>query len=48
MFGQEIKAVTSGTIWIDFITPGCSKGRRSRTLMERFGIKPEECMGFRR
>lgn len=46
MFGQEIKAVTSGTIWIDFITPGCSKGKALKTLMERFGIKPEECMAF--
>ena len=46
MFGQEIKAVTSRTIWIDFITPGCSKGKALKTLMKLFGIKPEECMAF--
>ena len=46
LFGREIKAVTSGTIWIDFITPGCSKGKALRTMMELFDVKPEECMAF--
>lgn len=45
-FAEEIKVVTSGTIWIDFITPGCNKGAALRTLMDRFGVKPEECMAF--
>ena len=26
MFGAEIKVVTSGNIWIDFIAPGTNKG----------------------
>lgn len=46
MFGQEIKVVTSGTIWIDFITPGCSKGTALKTMLELLDVNPEECMVF--
>lgn len=46
LFGDEIRAVTSGTIWIDFITPGCNKGTALRQLMMVLDISPEECMAF--
>lgn len=45
-FGSEIKIVTSGNIWIDFIAPGANKGTALRALMEHLHIKPEECMAF--
>lgn len=46
MFGSEIKVVTSGNIWIDFIAPGTNKGAALKNLIDRLGIKPEECMAF--
>ena len=46
MFGAEIKVVTSGNIWIDFIAPGTNKGAALSNLMKLFHIKPEECMAF--
>ena len=45
-FSSEIKVVTSGNIWIDFIVPGCNKGSALRNLMDLFGIIPEECAAF--
>ena len=46
LFGSELKVVTSGNIWIDFIAPGTNKGAALSRLMELFHIKPEECMAF--
>ncbi len=46
MFGSEIKIVTSGNIWIDFLAPGSNKGTALRHLMDLFHVKPEECMAF--
>lgn len=46
MFSSEIKVVTSGNIWIDFIVPGFNKGSALKHLMDLFNIKPEECMAF--
>ncbi len=46
MFGDEIKVVTSGNLWIDFIAPGSNKGTALQDLMSLFNIKPEECMAF--
>lgn len=46
LFGNEINIVTSGNIWIDFITPGTNKGTALQTLMELWNIKPSECMAF--
>lgn len=45
-FGSEIKVVTSGTIWIDFIAPGANKGTALSGLIRRLGVKPEECIAF--
>ena len=46
LFGEEIKVVTSGNIWIDFIAPGSNKGTALQTLMNLFHVKPEECAAF--
>ena len=46
LFGAEIKVVTSGNIWIDFIAPGTNKGTALEKLTQKLGIKPEECMAF--
>lgn len=46
IFGNEIKVVTSGNIWIDFIAPGTNKGAALQTLLDTLHIQPEECMAF--
>lgn len=46
MFGDEIKVVTSGNLWIDFIAPGANKGTALKTLLELLHVRPEECMAF--
>ena len=46
IFGSEIKIVTSGNIWIDFIAPGTNKGTALQQLLEKLQIKPEECIAF--
>lgn len=46
MFRDEIKVVTSGNIWIDFIAPGANKGTALAGLMKLLDIKQEECMAF--
>lgn len=46
IFGSEIKVVTSGNLWIDFIAPGANKGTALQGLLDMFHIKPEECMAF--
>ena len=46
LFGSEIKVVTSGNIWIDFIAPGTNKGTALQHLIKELNIKPEECMAF--
>ena len=46
LFGSEIKVVTSGNLWIDFIAPGTNKGTALEKLLELFHIAPEECIAF--
>ncbi|WP_122643741.1 HAD family hydrolase [Luxibacter massiliensis] len=46
MFGNEIKIVTSGNIWIDFIAPGANKGTALENMMKLFHVTPKECMAF--
>ncbi len=46
MFESEIKVVTSGMIWIDFIAPNANKGTALRNLAGKLGISREECMAF--
>ena len=45
-FGAEIKVVTSGNIWIDFIAPDANKGTALSALLNTLHIRPEECMAF--
>ena len=45
-FGSEIKVVTSGNIWIDFIAPGTNKGTALSEMMKILDVKPEECIAF--
>ena len=44
--GDEIRVVTSADHWIDFIAPNANKGTALKVLMEKFGIKKEECICF--
>lgn len=46
LFSQEIKVVTSGNIWVDFIAPGFNKGTALQTLLAHLKISPEECLAF--
>lgn len=46
VFKDEIKITTSGNIWVDFITPGASKGHALKTLMSMLNIKREESASF--
>lgn len=46
LFSSEIKIVTSGNMWVDFIAPGTNKGIALQVLMEHLGLQPEECMSF--
>lgn len=45
-YSDQLKVVTSGNIWIDFIVPGYNKGTGLQAFLDLFGIKPEECMAF--
>ena len=46
LFSSEIKIVTSGNRWVDFIAPGTNKGIALQVLMDHLHIKPEECVAF--
>lgn len=46
LFNDEIKVVTSGMIWIDFIAPNANKGSALSDLAAHLGIRPDECMAF--
>ena len=46
LFKKEIKVVTSGNIWIDFIAPNANKGTALEKLANHLNIKPEECIAF--
>lgn len=46
LFSSEIKVVTSGNLWIDFIAPGTNKGTALKNLLDLFHIAPEDCIAF--
>lgn len=46
LFKDQIKIVTSGNIWIDFIAPGSNKGTALSAFMDLFHVTPDECMVF--
>lgn len=45
-FGDEIKIVTSGNIWIDFIAPNANKGSALAGLLAHLGLNPENGIAF--
>lgn len=46
VFHDEVRVVTSGNEWIDFLMPGSNKGTALRKLLTALDIRPEECMVF--
>ena len=45
-FQSEIKVVTSGNIWVDFIAPGANKGSALSRLLAHLDLSPEEGIAF--
>lgn len=45
-FKQEIKVVTSGNIWIDFIAPNANKGTALANLLRHLGLDPADGVTF--
>ena len=46
IFGSEIKIVTSGTIWIDFIAPNANKGSSLSNIVSSLGMDPKNGITF--
>lgn len=46
LFQEEIKVVTSGMDWIDFIPLHSNKGTALKTLLKELNIAPEETISF--
>lgn len=44
--GDQIRVATSAAHWIDFIAPNANKGSALAVLMDRFGVRREECICF--
>lgn len=45
-FSSEIKVVTSGNIWIDFIAPDANKGSSLEALLRHLHISPQDGIAF--
>lgn len=45
-FSSEIKIVTSGNLWVDFIAPGTNKGVALQKLLDHLNVSPNECIAF--
>lgn len=45
-FSSEIKAVTSGNIWVDFIAPNANKGTALSNLLGHLNLAPENGIVF--
>ncbi len=46
LFSNEIKIVTSGNIWVDFIAPGANKGNALQVLLDHLDISPKDSIAF--
>lgn len=46
LFSSEIKVVTSGNDWIDFIPYGCNKGVALQTALDKLGICAKDVIVF--
>ncbi len=45
-FADHLTPSLSGDHWLDIMNLGIDKGSGLRILLDRFGVKPEECMAF--
>lgn len=45
-FKNEIKVVSSGDYWVDFIAPNANKATGLASVLEYFQIPPENCVAF--
>ena len=45
-FRSEIKVVTSGNIWVDFIAPNANKGLALSNLLNHLGLSPADGIAF--
>lgn len=46
LFSSEIKVVTSGNIWVDFIAPNANKGSALQGLLDHLHLTPQDCIAF--
>ena len=46
LFKSEIKIVTAGSRWLDFIAPGTNKGIALSAMLKHFQISADECIAF--
>lgn len=45
-FSQEIRVVTAGKIWVDFLAPGADKGTALAGLLKHLNIPPKNGIAF--
>lgn len=45
-FSTEIKVVTSGNIWVDFIAPNANKGIALQGLIDHLKLNTQDCIAF--
>ncbi len=45
-FSSEIKVVTSGNLWVDFICPAANKGSALKDLLNHLHIDARDCIAF--
>lgn len=46
MFSSDIKVVTSGNLWVDFICPTATKGSALKNLLDHLHIDAKDCVVF--
>lgn len=46
LFSDKLSVVTSGSIWLDFIPKGASKGAALKTVLNSLSVKPSEIISF--
>lgn len=46
LFSSEIKVVTSGNVWVDFIAPNANKATALQALLDYLHIDPKDCIAF--
>lgn len=45
-FSEQIRTVTAGGGWVDFLAPNADKGKALAALLSRLGIRPENGIAF--